>query len=389
MQEQFIVTNFAYGTGPYLRTTELALAFNGELESRGRPRMRILVPLVYGEKQRRVMLEEFTNHAKKYSDEILLDAELGRILKNVFYTGHQKYEETLKRWIETADEVSRAAHKHLSGFIEAETLTGEKRHVDGKEITLEINRSPRIRYDVAPSYSTTFGYVADILENASKLPKGTVDADPELLKKGSKLADSIEGKQDMNFMAYPATFSWDASYKDRYGGILVPPITDLPKDRGETIDREGIFVTITGIEGLERLYQEARELGLVLYSNDIEAVPGSVKVLPSVLFNPRIKLHFARAGWGSLWLSMFLKVPILVPKYDPTDDPEIYFNNKALEALGFGIVYDGQPLSEILEVSEACRERAQTLRAEITSRWGTLNGNAVCAKTIVNHFLET
>ncbi|MDO8435595.1 MAG: hypothetical protein Q7S89_02850, partial [bacterium] len=252
----------------------------------------------------------------------------------------------------------------------------------------EINRSPRIRYDVAPSYSTTFGYVADILENASKLPKGVIDTDPELLKKGSKLADSIEGKQDMNFMAYPATFSWDTAYTDRYGATLTPPITDLPKNRKEEIDDEGIFVTVTGIEGLERLYREARELGLTLYSNDTEAVLGSVRALPSVISNEKIKLQFARAGWGSLWLSMFLEVPVLVPRYDPTDDPEIYFNNIALENLGFGIVYNGQPLKDILTEAPRCRERAHVLKEDILKRWGTLNGNAVCVKLFVEDFLK-
>jgi hypothetical protein len=389
MSEKVLVTNFAYGTGPYLRTTELALAFNDELEARGRPRLPVVVPWVYGEKQRRIMLEEFGDHARRHPDELLLDPALGQLLRGVFYTGAKRYAETLGRWVETAEEISRAARAHLSGTLEVETLQGARTTIDGKRIALELNRSPRIRYDVAPAYSTTFGYVADILERAAALPAGIVDVDPALLVRGVALADSIEGKQDLHCMAFPATFSWDPSEGDRYGGTLVPPITDLPRDRQESLDREGLFVTVTGIEGLERLYGEARQLGLALYSNDPEAVPGSVKALPSVVGDEHIRLQFARAGWGSLWLSMFRGTPVLVPPYDPTDDPEIYFNNQALSRLGFGVVYQGQPLGEILAATGACRERAAQLCQQILARWGTLNGNQVCARMFVQAFVQS
>ena len=365
--EPCIVTNFAYGTGPYLRTTELALAFNDELERRGHKRMKIVVPLVYGERQKQVLAEEFGEHP-----EIIFDETLGALLKSVFYTGEKKYEESLRTWITKADEVSRAAHEYLKD----------------KNVAVEINRSPRVRYDVAPSYSTGFGYVADILEHALAAGRSVVDVDPELLKAGIALADRIEGKQDLRCMAYPATFSSFQNYKPRYDGeVLVPPITDLPKARVHEPMEDGLFVTITGIEGLERLYAEARALGLKLYSNDTGAVAGAVKALPHVLGNPAIKLQFARAGWGSVWLSMFTGVPVVVPQYDKTDDPEIYCNNKAVEATGIGVVYRGQPLAEILAQGDAVRAAQKKMRDAIVARWGTLSGNEVCAKLMADRFL--
>ncbi len=388
MNEKYIVTNFAYGTGPYLRTTELAIAFNDELERRGHARMPIIVPWVYGEKQKRVMREEFGAHIDKYPNELLLDAALGALLKSVFYTGHTRYEETLRTWLRDARAVGQKAHGHLSGAFEVETFSGHTQKVEGKNIVLELNRSPRIRYDVAPSYSTTFGYVADILEKSLSLPLGTLAVDRDLLRQGVALADSIEGKQDMHLMAYPATFSWDReSYVPRYEGeILVPPITNLPSAHATPMD-EGIFVTITGIEGLERLYAEARELGLKLYSNDIDAVEGAVQALPHVISNPAIKLQFARAGWGSIWLSMFCGTPLVVPAFDPTDDPEIYFNNRAIEGLGIGIVYRGHPLADILTKGDALRMASKSLCTHIEKRWGTLDGNSVVARQCVAHFL--
>lgn len=389
MAQKLLVTNFAYGTGPYLRTTELAVAFNDELEGRGYPRMPVIVPLVYGDKQVRIMLEEFGEHIKKHPGELLLDRALGAILKTVFYTGKEPYATTLTQWVASVEDVSRQANAHLSGMIEVETFAGEKSTLDGRDIVLELNRSPRIRYGVAPSFSTTFGYIAEILENALSVGRDIVDVDPELLRQGIKVADSIEGSQTLNAMAYPATFSWREDYKPRYPGeILVPPITDLPKDRPQETMEQGIYVTITGIEGLERLYQEARELGLKLYSNDTEAVPGSVKALPHVIPNPAIQFQFARSGWGSVWLSMFVGRPIVVPQFDKTDDPEIYFNNIAVEQTGIGIIYRGQPLADILKERERVKANCAAMRKRITARFGTLDGNRVCAKLFADHFLK-
>jgi hypothetical protein len=390
MAERYIVTNFAYGTGPYVRTAELAIAFNNELEKRGHARMSVIVPLVYGEKQKRIMLEEFGAHIAAHPDEILLDHELGTLLKSVFYTGERSYEETLRTWISSAEHVSNKAHAHLSGIFEVETFGGERRKVDGRDIVLEINRSPRITYNVAPSYSTTFGYIAEILEKSLSLGRDTIAVDPELFRQGIVLADSIEGTQTLNMMAYPATFSWNQEgYVPRYQGeVLVPPITNLPVPHTESME-EGIFVTITGIEGLERLYAEARALGLKLYSNDTDAVAESVKALPHVIPNPAIAAQFARAGWGSIWLSMFCGTPLVIPQFDPTDDPEIYFNNLAVEGLGIGVVYEGQPLADIIREGTQMRARSEKISADILARWGTLNGNEVCARLFADRFLTT
>jgi hypothetical protein len=78
---------------------------------------------------------------------------------------------------------------------------------------------------------------------------------------------------------------------------------------------------------------------------------------------------------------------VVVPPYDPTDDPEIYFNNLALAELGFGVVYDGQPLAEIVALADACRRRAELLCDTIRGRWQTLNGNAVCAKVFADRYV--
>ena len=310
MKNKFIVTNFAYGTGPYLRTTELALAFNDEMEKRGKERLGIIAPLVYGEKQKRIMLEEFSKNA----DEIFLDEKLGKILKSIFY-GDNTYEEALSKWAENVREVSAEAKNHLSGKIDAVSLSGKPTAIEGKNIVLELNRSPRIRYDIAQSYFTTFGYIAEILEKVKEVPESKISVRRDLLDKGIAAANWVEAGHKLHAVAYPATFSWRDDYKARYATeVLTPPISRLYAANEDEIE-PGVFVTITGIPGLERLYQDAKRLGIKLYSSDEKSVPGSEKALPHIIPNPKMLLQFARSGWGSVWLSMISGTPLVVPDF--------------------------------------------------------------------------
>src|SRR3989344_6147702 len=131
----FGVTNFAYGTGPYLRTTELVIAFNDVLEARGKKRIPFVIPLVYGEKQKRVMREEFGAHAEQHPEEFLLDERFGAILKSIFY-GDSTYEDALKKWTEHIEGVSSEARNHLKSTFEVETLDGVKKKINGKDIVI-------------------------------------------------------------------------------------------------------------------------------------------------------------------------------------------------------------------------------------------------------------
>lgn len=382
---QYIVTNFAYGTGPYLRTTELAIAVNDRLRELGKERCGIIVPLVYGEKQKRVMREEFGDHEKAFSGEILLDEALGKILRGVFY-GDNTYEEALRLWTENYVALSDEAFRHLSGRITAETLDGKRREIAGSAIVCELSRAPRIRYGVAPAAHVTFGYISEILEHVLKEPKGQISVDRRIVADAILIAKEVEADAIFHGLAEPGTFSYLGDRLPRYPvEVLIPPTISPPQPNDEPIT-EGIYVTITGIPGLERLYREARSLGLRIYSNDPDAVPGAERLSPHAISNPRIKLQFARSGWGSIWLSMLSGTPFVAPAFDQLDDPEIYFNNICVEKLGLGIIYRGQPLREILDAAERMRSGIKEFNQRLLQRFGTLNGNEYAARLIVERF---
>lgn len=383
---KYIVNNFAYGTGPYLRTTELALAVNEELESRGQNRLGIIVPWVYGEKQKRIMLEEFSSTNKKYPGEILLCARLGEILKTIFY-GDNTYQESLRIWADKFDEVNSAASGYLKGDIDVEDLDGHKKVVSGHDVVMELSRSGRVKYGLPLSYGVSFGHTSEILKNTLAVSTNEIAVDRELVKQVIPLAEEVENQHKLLAVAHPGTFSYLANRQIYHKEVLIPPTIYPPVPNNDDI-AEGIYVTITGIPGLERLYGEAQKLGLKLYSNDPKTVPGSEKLLPHVVPNPRIKLQFARSGWGSVWLSMLSGTPFVCPEFDPKDDPEIYFNNLCIEKLGLGVIYRGQPLAEILASAEALKLKIQTLNKNLLDRFGTCDGNRYCAKNIVDDFIS-
>jgi hypothetical protein len=384
---KYLVTNFAYGTGPYLRTTNLAIDFNDELEKAGKERLGIIVPWIYGEKQKRVMLEEFAGHENLFPGEILLDEKLGAVLKSIFYH-HKNYEEALTAWVASAKDISKIARTHLQGHIEVETLHGKKSSLDGRDIVVELNRSPRIRYDIAPAYFTSFAYLEEILEAALLEDESRISASRDLIRKGIEIAKWVEKDQKIHALAYPGTFSYKKNKPSRYENeVEVPPIAPPPKDNFESID-PGIFITITGIPGLERLYTEAKQLGLKLYSNDPGAVPESVQALPHIISNKNISFQFARSGWSSVWISLISETSLVVPEFDRHDDPEIFFNNMCVQAMELGVIYSGQPLEEIVKKTPGIIASYQKLKKEILVKWGTLDGNRYCAELFVKDFLR-
>ena len=323
MTMRYVVANFAYGTGPYLRTTELALAVNRERVVRGMPELGIIVPWVYGEKQKRIMREAF---GALPQGSIVLDRRLGEILHAIFY-GDIAYEAALRLWVMRHESLSEEARRHLSGKIVVEDLYGNAHTVRGSDIVMEINRAGRLTYGVAPVYAATFGYVSAILEEVSAIPQDTIALDRALARQAAVLARRGEDAYVFRGRAHPGTFSYqDDEGRHRSGDIALPPTIDPPVPSDEDIP-EGIYVTVTGIPGLERLYREARALGLRLYTNDPESVPGGERLPPRYVANPRIRAQFARSGWGSVWLSQLTGTPFIAPPYDSHDDPEIYFNN--------------------------------------------------------------
>ncbi|MEK7062531.1 MAG: hypothetical protein AAB946_00695, partial [Patescibacteria group bacterium] len=336
---------------------------------------------------KRIMLEEFGELNKKNPGEIWLCSELGKILNKIFY-GNNTYEQALRLWVDNFEKLNSEAKALLIGRIELASLDGEKKIINGSDIELELSRAGRIKYGIKTSYGVTFGNASEILKNTLDVSEKEIAVDRNLVKEAIKIAQDVESQCRFTCVAYPGTFSFLKNRTPVGLEISIPPTIYPPQPNSDPI-QEGIFITITGIPGLERLYNEAKDLGLKLYSNDPSAVPGSERLLPNIIPNPKIKLQFARSGWGSVWLSQLSGTPFVCPEFDPLDDPEIYFNNICIEKLGLGIVYRGQPLSDILKEAEILKPNIRKINQEILDKFGTYDGNEYSSKIIVDDLLSS
>ncbi len=383
---EYIVVNFSYGYGPFLITTKLALAVNRILEKRTGKRLGIIVPLVYGEKQKLIMKEEFGDILQKYPDEIVLDKNLGKYLEDIFY-GEKKYEESLVYYLKNHQAINSQVNSYFNNGLETETFAGRKIKIKKDQIAFAITRAPRLDFGIRPAYYVSFAYISEILENAKK-EKG-IDTDKLLFKKLIPIYAQIENNHDLHFIAEPATFFYKKNRIKRFNDeILTPPCTVLPKSADCQPVKKGIYVTITGVSCLEKLFNQARKIKLHLYTNKPKAITGSEKALPKIISCSEILLHFARSGWGSIWLSLFFETPFITLPYDPKDDPEIYFNNLCLKKIGLGKIYNEQPLKELLKYKKEYRESVKKIKKFLITKYGTLDGIEYTAEKIINHFRQ-
>jgi len=386
--KKYIILNFTHGNGPFLRTTELALAINDLLEKRGLDRFGIIVPWVYRKRQKTVMKENFDNLIKKYPNEILFDKKIGEYLDSIFY-GEDSYENSLNSLLKNREYTEKKIKDYISSGLNVENFLGDRFSINSKDIAMEINRCPILNFGIQYSYYTSFAYMSEILKRS--VGESKVNISQNVLEKLIPYYIALEKKQTIRFIAEPATFSYLTNRPNTHNPeIYTPPSTNqhLRKFRHFFVSK-GIYVTVTGITGLnKRLFKEIHNIGLKIYTNKPGLIPFSKKAKPSIVSHKNIILHFARVGWGSAWMSQFTKTPLIALPYDSKDDPEVYFNNICIEKIGLGKVYTGQHIEELLEFGKGYEKNIDAINNDLLKKYGTLNGVEYTAEKIVYHYLN-
>lgn len=387
-RKKYIILNFTHGNGPFLRTLELALAINKLLERRGAGRLGIVIPWVYGSRQKTILQENFNKDIRKYPGEILLDKYLGECLESIFYGGEKTYEESLKHLFENHKKIEDRVDHYFSNGLLAEDFYGNKIQVDKNDIVMEVNRCPIVNFGITPSYYTSFAYMSEILERS--IGESAIKIDKEVLRKLIPYYYELEKKQTLRFIAEPATFAYLGKSAKRHNTeIYTPPNSNQSLYRWHFFVRKGVYVTVTGITGVnKRLFGELNRVGLRIYTNKPGQIPLSKKADPTIIAHKNIIMHFARVGWGSAWLSWLTETPLVALPYDPKDDPEVYFNNICIEKMGLGKIYTGQSIEELLEFRNDYERNLKSIKNKLLEKYGTLNGVEYTAEKIVDHFLN-
>lgn len=381
---KYIVANFVYGFGPFSKVAELAIRINNCWQKEGGKRFGIIIPLVYGEDQMKILKEDFQEIIKKFPDEILVDEKLGEILRSLFYSGDEGFEKSLEAFVSGCEKAEEEVRKYFKSGIIAKTLSGREIKISAKDIAFELSRCPRMRFPVATSFYTGFGYISEILNKA--VLESDIDLDKNLLKKASKIFEKIESSNDLCFVSEPGTFFSHDYKKRRKSEILTPPTLSWPIEENKEKIKKGVYVTISGIPGLNSLYGDVKKLGMDIYTNKPSALGGAgEKRSPDFVSNKNIILHFARTGWGSVWMSLLNEAPLVTMPFKHNDDPEIYFNNKMLEGLGLVKIYSGERFSELLEFAKSFKFNAKKMNDYLLNKYNTLDGNSVIAREVVGY----
>jgi hypothetical protein len=196
----------------------------------------------------------------------------------------------------------------------------------------------------------------------------------------------------LHFIAEPATFSYLENKPLKYGTeIYTPPNINQSFSINKIesfLIRKGIYVSVTGIYGVNHLFDEMKNIGLKIYTHKKGLMPFGIKSSPAIMSHKNIFLHFARVGWGSCWASFLTETPLIVPRYDPKDDPEVYFNNICLERMGLGKIYNGQSINDLLEWGKDYKNNVKLIKQKLMDKYGTLNGVEYTASKIINHYLK-
>lgn len=373
--KKYVVVNFAYGSGPYLRATSVALALNMLREKAGKEISPIIVPLTYGERQKKVMVDEFGAEPFK-SRAIIFDRFLGTILRAIFFE-HDHFKDALDTWVGGISHSSSEIENYFSGTLKCEDFDGRSVEVKGGDVIIEIARSPRVNFGRKYSYWSSFGHLTEIYSRA--LAENRLGISRRLLIKAKAAARDIEGRYHLHALTDPHALSFEKKRKPLLASeFLTPPIL-LAKQKPPNGER-GIYVLVSGIPSLEKIYREATKFGLTVYSNFPESLPGSVPMSPKLLHRSRIDFQFARAGWGTISSSIQSGVPLVTPDYIEGEDPEILYNIRTVEKIGIGLVYKGQTLAEIRSALPVLKKNLKSLKESLIRKYGSMDGVLACAE---------
>ena len=395
--KKYIILNFAYGFGPFIKAVETAIRVNDILSKKGHERLGIIVPLVYEDRYKKITKENFDKYIKKYPKEILFDRKIGQYLSEIFYEG-ESYRKYLRSFLKSSIFIEKEIKKYLKGTLKSEDLQGNIFKIKGKNIMMEIGRSPRINFGIALKYYFGFANMSDVFSNFLLEYNDLTDLDKKILKEAVIFYKKLEKKCNINFISEPGTFYYiKKKIYNNYSKqtIFTPPhsesflIFNKNKHKSNASLKKGVYITVSGIPNIKKVFKKIPNLNLKIYTNNRETLSVGKNESPNIIGDKNILFHIARSGWGSVWRSLLTETPFIAFPYDKEDDPEIYFNNKCIEDLGIGLIFESQTSNEIFLFRNKYIEKVKKLKSDLIKKYDTLDGIQYLSERIVDHFSET
>ncbi len=389
MKIKYVFTNFGYGTGPFARTLDMALRLREKVKTAGID-LRVLMPWAYGEKQKKVILEDHGEFMKENPEVVLLDKVLGDEMKKVLYDG-ENFNETLKKIIQNTDEIEQNFKERLSSTFTAQNAFGKEYAVNGKDVVLEVSRNPVVVTNIPFSYFSSVYSFEQMIAESKKYPE--LEIEPSLVDKAMPFVRKFEGYQRMHFRPEPWCFSYDQNIRIPNEHITPPLVPPEEKDSQNIPESMYVGVTGTSLEGsanLKDLFRRANNLGFKIYSNKpIPELENSEKALPTIVTNENIKYVYVRPGWNSIFYATMAGKALIIPDHVKGDFPEMFYNILSIEKLKLGVVWkEGMSADEVLKKAQERSQNVKKIYDKIQDKFGTLDGISYVVDKIAEDFIK-
>lgn len=379
-----LVLNPGHGNEPYILATAIGREVSKKFASAGMEQPLLVMPLLYGDRQRRIVLEENPNDASL----IYYDEQFGNILKDIMF-GAGDFKQHLTQVNTHYDEVEKMLNNRYrvdaQDFTARSMATQESTELSPRNIIGVIEAGNRVPVKVPHRYFAFPEVLSRVLHESMQHPElGFSESD---MKKLAERMMKVEAAYSQVFVPWVSTFSYQDSVNldaqpqsiDGRSRIYTPAMkADIPKTEGE-VD-PGVYIMFSGtgsaVEANRALIDAAHEAGIKAYTPPWETMEGTEKMPPSVMADENMLAIMGRSGWGTGWQAMQLEKPWLVAPYHEGDDPEIYFNNKTIEALKLGKVIGSEGISgdELRRSAQEISPGLHGLNETIKQRFGTTNG---------------
>lgn len=275
--------------------------------------------------------------------------------------------------------------------IDAQSITArsvatqESTELSPRNIIGVIETGNRVPVKVPHRYFAFPEVLSRVLHESMQHPElGFSESD---MKKLAERMIKVEAAYSQVFVPWVSTFSYQYTSDlnsqpqtiDGRSRIYTPAMKeDMLRTEGK-VD-SGVYIMFSGtgsaVDANRSLIEAAHEAGIKAYSPPWETIEGAEKMPPSIMANENILAIMGRGGWGTGWQAMQLKKPWLVAPYQEGDDPEVYFNNKTIEALKLGKVIDSKGMSgdELRRSAQEISPGLHGLNEAIRQKFGTTNG---------------
>ena len=391
-----ILVNPAHGNEPYILGTAIAKGVSDRLAQQGLGRAKIVVPLLYGDRQKRILMEENPDATGL----IHYDEEFGDILRDVTFQNGD-FSQHLTQIITHYDDVQRMLKQRFS--IDAQDFTArnlgsnELQTFSPRNVVAAIDTASRVVVEAPQRYFAFPLLISELLRETQKADLGFDDADmaaliEKMLKVESGYSQVFIPKINPLSYRYSEDLSQQPTEVDGRSRVYTPAMKREYERTEGKVSEPGIYIMYSGTgsiaETTHKLIESASEAGLKVYTN--KETEGASTVSPDVLTDENILAVLGRAGWGTGWQVQNLALPWFVAPYEIGDDPEIYFNNKTVEALKMGKVLTDADMTQtrLREVIKNFSVGMQGVNQRIKDEFGTLNGIDFMADAIADDFLS-